>query len=150
MNIVLARLGRDERGSVATELTLLTPVLIVLLLFVVFCGRLADSRLRVDDAAQQAVRAATLARTSAQANNDARTTAAATLGQAGISCRGLSVTTRLGVLRPGSTVAVTVRCEIGLSDLSLLGVPGSTTAEASASSVVDQWRGTVNAAGGAG
>ncbi|GAA5110255.1 TadE/TadG family type IV pilus assembly protein [Haloechinothrix salitolerans] len=150
MKTFVTRLRRDEDGSVATELTLLTPVLIVLLLFVVFCGRLADSRLRVDDAAHQAVRAATLARSSSQATSDARATAEAALRQAGISCRSLSVNAQLGGLRPGSTVVVTVSCEIGLSDLSLLGVPGATTADASASSVVDQWRGSVATTGGAG
>lgn len=142
MTRFLRCLRRDERGSVATELTLLTPVLILLLLFVVFCGRLADARLRVDDAAHQAVRAATLARTSTQATADARGTAEAALSQAGINCQDLGVTAQLGGLRPGSTVTVTVTCHVGLSDLALLGIPGSTTAESTASSVVDQWRGT--------
>ncbi|WP_406692799.1 TadE/TadG family type IV pilus assembly protein [Saccharopolyspora sp. ID03-671] len=126
----------------ATELTLLVPVLIVLLLFVVFCGRLADSRLRVDDAAHQAVRAATLARSSSQASSGAHATARAALSQAGVRCQNLGVSTQLAGLQPGSTVTVTVTCDIGLSDLAMLGVPGSTTAESTASSVVDQWRGT--------
>lgn len=140
MSVRLQRMRQDERGSATTELVLLTPVLIMLLLFVVFCGRLAEARLRVDDAAHQAVRAASLARSSVEAVADARTTAEAALGQAGVTCRDLSVNAQTAGLRPGSTVIVTVRCDIGLSDMSLLGVPGSTTAEASASSVVDQWR----------
>ncbi|MBK0868714.1 pilus assembly protein [Saccharopolyspora sp. HNM0986] len=142
MRSLLRRLHCDERGSVATELTLLVPVLIVLLLFVVFCGRLADSRLRVDDAAHQAVRAATLARSSSQASSDAHATAQAALAQAGVRCQNLGVSAHLAGLQPGSTVTVTVTCDIGLSDLAMLGVPGSTTAESTASSVVDQWRGT--------
>ncbi|WP_020496977.1 TadE/TadG family type IV pilus assembly protein [Sciscionella marina] len=142
MRSLLRRLHRDERGSVATELTLLVPVLIVLLLFVVFCGRLADSRLRVDDAAHQAVRAATLARSSSQASSDAHATAQVALSQAGVRCQNLGVSAQLAGLQPGSTVTVTVTCDIGLSDLAMLGVPGSTTAESTASSVVDQWRGT--------
>ncbi|MBQ0926686.1 TadE/TadG family type IV pilus assembly protein [Saccharopolyspora endophytica] len=136
------RLQRDERGSVATELTLLVPVLIVLLLFVVFCGRLADSRLRVNDAAHQAVRAATLARSTSQANRDAHATAQAALSQAGLRCQHLGVSARLAGMQPGSTVTVTLTCTIGLSDLAMLGVPGTTTATSTASSVVDQWRGT--------
>lgn len=139
---LLQGLRGDERGSVTTELTLLTPVLIVLLLFVVFCGRLAEARLCIDDAAHQAARAATLARTSTQATAQARSTAHAALRQAGISCHDLSVTAQLGGLRPGSTITVTVTCHVGLADLALLGIPGSTTAEATASSIVDQWRGT--------
>lgn len=133
---------RDERGSAATELTLLVPGLIVLMLFVVFCGRLADARLRVDDAAHQAVRAATLARSSTQAATDARSTAQAALAQAGVTCRDLAVDAQVGSLQPGSTVSVTLICHIGLSDLALLGVPGTAAAHATASSVVDVWRGT--------
>ncbi|WP_338595488.1 TadE/TadG family type IV pilus assembly protein [Saccharopolyspora sp. SCSIO 74807] len=141
------RLQRDERGSVATELTLLVPVLIILLLFVVFCGRLADSRLRVNDAAHQAVRAATLARSTSQANSDAHATAQAALSQAGLRCQDLGVSARLAGLQPGSTVTVTLTCPLGLSDLAMLGVPGTTTATSTASSVVDQWRGTTPGGG---
>ncbi|GAB3677529.1 hypothetical protein GCM10027597_18420 [Saccharopolyspora tripterygii] len=136
------RLKRDERGSVATELTLLVPFLIVLLLFVVFCGRLADSRLRVNDAANQAVRAVTLARSTSQAHSAAHATAQAALSQSGVRCQNLVVSARLAGLQPGSTVTVTLTCTIGLSDLAMLGVPGTTAATSTASSVVDQWRGT--------
>lgn len=142
MTSLLRRLRRDERGSVATELTLLVPMLITLLLFVVVCGRLADSRLRVDDAAHQAVRAATLARSSIQASGDAHATAHAALAQAGVRCRNLAVSAHLAGMQPGSTATVTVTCDIELSDLAMLGIPGHTTAKATASSVVDQWRGT--------
>lgn len=136
-------LRRDERGSAAAELTLLTPLLIVLLLFVVFCGRLADTKLRINDVAHQAARAATLARTSSQATANAQTTADAALASAGITCQSLSVSTDTQGLRPGSTVTVTVSCSVGLGDLTSLGVPGSRTFESSFSSPVDVWRGTV-------
>ena len=56
---------RDERGAVATELVLLTPLLIVMLLFVVALGRLAGARINVDGAAAQAARAASIATTPA-------------------------------------------------------------------------------------
>ena len=57
-----SRLRRDESGSVTAELVLLTPLLILLLLFVVALGRLAGARLEVDGAAAQAARAASIAR----------------------------------------------------------------------------------------
>lgn len=147
MKSLIRRLRRDDRGSVATELTLLTPVLIALMLFVVFCGRLADARLRVDDAAHQAVRAATLARSSSHASSDAQAIAQAALAQGGVRCQNLGVSAQLADLRPGSTVTVTVTCSVELSELALLGVPGSTIAESTASSVVDQWRGSDPAGG---
>jgi Flp pilus assembly protein TadG len=141
-------LRRDDKGSVAVELTLLTPLFIVLLLFVVLCGRLADTTLRLNDVAHQAARAATLARTPAQATADAQTTANAALASAGIDCQSLTVTANTRGLRPGSTVTVTVSCSVGLSDLTMLGVPGSRTFEASFSSPVDVWRGSGTNVGG--
>ncbi len=46
-----------QRGSVTVELVLLTPLLILVLLFVVALGRLAEARLQVNTAAGQAARA---------------------------------------------------------------------------------------------
>lgn len=138
----LCVLRRDERGSAAAELTLLTPLLILLLLFVVLCGRLADTKLRINDVAHQAARAATLARTPSQATANAQTTASAALASAGITCQSLTVSTDTQGLKPGSTVTVTVSCSVGLGDLTMLGVPGSRTFESSFSSPVDVWRGT--------
>ncbi len=45
-----------ERGSASVELVLMTPVLIVLLLFVVALGRLAAARGEVDAAARDVAR----------------------------------------------------------------------------------------------
>jgi Flp pilus assembly protein TadG len=151
MRAGIRALCRDERGSAAAELTLLTPLLILLLLFVVFCGRLADTKLRINDVAHQAARAATLARTPSQATANAQAIASAALASAGITCQSLSVSTDTQGLKPGSTVTVTVSCSVGLGDLTSLGVPGSRTFQSSFSSPVDVWRGTApNAqAGGA-
>ncbi|NKQ58802.1 pilus assembly protein TadE [Amycolatopsis sp. K13G38] len=151
MRASIRALRRNERGSAAAELTLLTPLLILLLLFVVFCGRLADTKLRINDVAHQAARAATLARTPSQATANAQATASAALASAGITCQSLSVSTDTQGLKPGSTVTVTVSCSVGFGDLTSLGVPGSRTFQSSFSSPVDVWRGTApNAqAGGA-
>lgn len=134
-------LSEDDRGSATAEMVLLTPLLIVMLLFVVFCGRLADSNLRLNDAAHQAARTASLARTTTGAHNDARSTAQTALADAGITCQSLIVTVNTAGLRPGSTITVDVSCAVGLSDLALLGVPGSTTLSASFTSPVDTYRG---------
>ena len=68
-----------ERGSAAAELVLVTPFLILLLLFAVAAGRLVQARLDVDSAAQQAARAASLARTPAAASAQAIQVARAAL-----------------------------------------------------------------------
>ncbi|WP_051385930.1 TadE/TadG family type IV pilus assembly protein [Actinokineospora inagensis] len=136
------RLRLDERGSAAAELTLFTPVAVMLVLFVVFCGRLAASEMRVTDAAHQAARSASISRTPGQADQNARTTAATALAQAGVTCQNLTVATDTQGLRPGAAVTVTVSCTVGLSDLGLLGVPGNRTVTATYTSTIDTYRGT--------
>ena len=136
-----ARISHDERGSVAAELTLLMPALLGLLLFVVFCGRLADARLRVDDAAHQAARAATIARSPTQAGTDARAAAWNSLAQAGVSYRHLAIDTQLAGFQPGATLSVTLTCHLDASDLALLSLPTTIEVSARADSVIDRWRG---------
>lgn len=136
----LTRLRRDTRGSATAELVLSISILILLLWFLVYCGRLADTRLRIEDVAHQAARAASLARTSANAAADARSTAAAALDDAGVACRTFNVATS-GSLQPGSSVTVTVSCAADLGDLAMLQVPGTVTLTARFTSPVDAYRG---------
>ncbi|WP_419995055.1 TadE family protein [Streptomyces boninensis] len=133
----------SRRGSATVEFILLTPILLALMLFVVYCGRAADTRLRIEDAAHQAARAATLARTPTAAAADARSAATAALDEAGVACRSLRVDAGTGQLQPGSTISVTVICTIDQSDLALLNVPGHATLDARSHAVVDEFRGTV-------
>ena len=123
------------------ELVLTLPMLILMLWFLVYCGRLSDTRLRIEDAAHQAARAATLDRSPSSATADARSTAATALSDAGVTCQRLSVTTS-GTLQAGSTVTVAVSCTVGLHDLALLQVPGTTTLTAQFASPVDVYRQT--------
>jgi Flp pilus assembly protein TadG len=136
-----ARISGDERGSVAAELTLLMPALLMLLLFVVFCGRLAEARLRVNDAAHQAARAATIARNPTQASTDAQAAAQNSLAQAGVSCRQLAVDTHLAGFQPGATLSVRLTCHLDAADLALLSLPTTIAVSARADSVIDRWRG---------
>ncbi len=135
-----AGIWADERGSATVELALVAPLLVLMLMFVVFCGRLADTRLRLADAAHQAARAATMARSATAAEADATSTARRALAEAGIGCRSVSVAPDVHGLRPGGAVNVRVSCVVGMSDLALLVLPGSTTLAATASSVVDVYR----------
>lgn len=129
-----------ERGSVTAEAVLVTPVLVMLLvLLAVVVHRGVDARLRLDDAAHQAARAATLHRTTTAAATAARDTAGAALAQAGVVCREVT-TTLSGTLVPASAVTVHVRCSVDFGQATLLGVPGEKTLESSASEVVDTHR----------
>ncbi|WP_238412893.1 TadE/TadG family type IV pilus assembly protein [Saccharothrix deserti] len=136
---------RADDGSVAAEVTIATPFLIMLLVFVgVVIHRGVDARIRIDDAAHQAARAASIERTPAAAVSAAQSTAAAALSSAGVVCRSLTVTTATGGLRPGGTVSVTVSCDVDFGDALILGVPGGKRLSASAIEPVDVWRSTVN------
>ncbi|MFF9897727.1 TadE/TadG family type IV pilus assembly protein [Streptomyces longispororuber] len=137
---------RPDAGSATVELVLVVPALLLMLWFLVFCGRMTDARLRVEDAAHQAARAASLQRTASAADFQARTTAAAALGDAGITCRPLTVDAS-GSVQPGGTVTASVTCRVDLEGLALLQVPGTQTLEADFAAPVDVYRsssGTAN------
>ena len=136
----VGRALRDERGAVATELVLLTPLLIVMLLFVVALGRLAGARINVDGAAAQAARAASIATTPAQAAASAQQSATAALGSDHVTCATLQVATDTARFAPGGSVTVTVTCAVALSDLSGLRLPVTEQVSSTATSVVDTYR----------
>ncbi len=59
--------ARDESGSVAAEVAIAVPVLVAVLVFAgVLVARGVDARLRLDDVAHQAARAASLTRSPTQ------------------------------------------------------------------------------------
>lgn len=71
---------RDEGGSATVELVIWVPVLVSLLLFVVALGRLANARAKVDAAARDGARAASLVRSPSEAASAAEAAARASMG----------------------------------------------------------------------
>ncbi|MCP2243314.1 TadE/TadG family type IV pilus assembly protein [Lentzea aerocolonigenes] len=135
---------REERGSVASEAVLVTPLLVLLLVFVaVVVHRGVDARLRINDVAHQAARAASLERTGARAAGQARSTAATALASAGVACRALAVDIAAADLRAGGTVTVTVSCDVDLGDALMLGA-GQKRLSATAIEPVDTYRSDAN------
>lgn len=130
-----------DTGSATAELVLLTPLLVMILLFVVLCGRLTSAQLDVDAAASAAARAASLARTNPTARTAAEHTALDTLASRGVTCQDATIT-MTGTLTPGSAITIRVSCQVPLTDLTLLTVPGHRHVEAEATSPIDQWRGS--------
>ncbi|GAA1990459.1 TadE/TadG family type IV pilus assembly protein [Catenulispora subtropica] len=118
------------------------PLLIVVLLFVVLCGRLVETRLRVDSAAQDAARAASLARTSQDAQTAGRKAAAEQLGHGGSSCARYTVSVDTSNFRPGGGVRVSVSCAASMEGLVGLGVPGTVSVNGHAVSPIDPYRGS--------
>ncbi|WP_067507480.1 TadE/TadG family type IV pilus assembly protein [Actinoplanes sp. TFC3] len=142
---VIARWRRlsahPDAGSSTAEMALLAPLLIMLLLFVVLCGRLAGAQIDVDAAASSGARSGPLARSQGAAVAGAERTARASLNARGVTCQSTDVQVSTGGLRPGGAVTVTISCRVRMSDLVLLKVPGSRVVTSTATSPIDEWIG---------
>ncbi len=125
----------DERGSAAVEAVLLAPVVLLLVLFVVYLGRLSQADARVEHAAAQAARAASMARKSA-APQVAEATARAALDADGVECATLTIDAASTSTAGLEAISVTVRCTIPAGDLAPL-APGMRTVEARSAEVFD-------------
>jgi Flp pilus assembly protein TadG len=128
-----------QHGGVTAELAVLTPVLVLLMLFVVFGGRLGQVEQDVTHATAESARSASLAHGDVAAL--ARETVVNNLAAAGVACRSLRVTVDGNPPRAGGTVTVTTRCDVDMTDVAGLGLPRRRTVSASAVEVVDTYRG---------
>ncbi len=129
-----------DAGSATVELILVTPLLLVLALLAVGLGRATDARIRVEDAAHHAARAASLTHTAAQAERAARQAAASALADSGARCAKHTVLLRHEGLVAGSVVTATVSCRAELRDLAGTGLPGALELTATSRSPVDTYR----------
>ncbi len=130
-----------ERGSTAMSVVLLTPMMLVLLAFAVYAGRLSTIRQDVVSAAQDAARAASVRQNVGAASADATAAATSTLKDRGTSCASLSVNVATSGLAPGSPVTVEVSCTLDNGDISGFGMPGSRTVTSSSTFTIDRFRG---------
>lgn len=129
-----------EDGAAVVEVALIVPALVVLLLFIVFVGRLGTVQQDVYAATRDGSRAASLRHSVPAAVDDARRTVAATLAGRGLACGRLQVTVDTSRFVSGGTVAVATTCVVSLSDVSSIGVPGAKTITARAVAVIDRYR----------
>jgi Flp pilus assembly protein TadG len=127
-----------DRGSVAVEVVLIAPLLIVLLVLVAGFGRIAHARGQVDGAAADAARAASLQRDPGLAQRSGEDAARAYLGAD--ACRSLDIRIDTAAFRPGGAVRADVRCVASLAGLGLAGFPGSRTFTATATVPLDTYR----------
>jgi Flp pilus assembly protein TadG len=128
-----------QRGSMAIEVVILTPVLIAFALLVVAGGRFVGRQGEVDSAARDAARAASIERTPESAVAVARAVAEASLPE-GAACEPAAVDTSNWA--QGGSVAVTIRCRVSYSGLGLIGLPGSARVEGASVAPLDQFRRT--------
>ncbi|MEU6496850.1 TadE/TadG family type IV pilus assembly protein [Streptomyces sp. NPDC046984] len=139
-----ARRLRSDEGSAAIEAAIILPSLIMFLCMGIAGGRIVTSGAKIDSAAEDAAREASIHRTAAAAQGAARSAAADSLNDQGIACASTTIDINTGGLSVPvgqvGTVTATVTCTVNLSDLLLPGVPGTKTLTSTATSVVDQYR----------
>ncbi|WP_060903262.1 TadE family protein [Streptomyces europaeiscabiei] len=135
---------RGDEGSAAIEAAIIVPALIMFVCLAIAGGRIVTSGSKIDAAAEDAAREASIHRTVAAAQSAAHTAAADSLDDQGITCASTSVSIDAGGLSVPvgqvGTVTATVTCTVNLADLLLPGVPGARTLTSTATSVVDQYR----------
>src|SRR5690606_35649263 len=134
---------QQDAGSVAIETAVLVPILGLMVLLIVFGGRLAIAHQAVQTAAFHAARAASLERDPFAARERAAAAARQSVAHQDLRCAGTDVVVDTGGLTAPvgttSTVSATVTCHLDLSDLGVP-FPGSRTVSATMTSAVDQYR----------
>jgi Flp pilus assembly protein TadG len=127
---------RDDRGSAGTELVVMSVVFVAFVLAILFAGRVNVGYSHVEAAARAAARTITIDRDPAAAVDDARAAAADVVKVGSAMCQSMSFDAAISE----TEVTVDVTCVVDLSEAGLIGVPGSTRVEASATEVIDQYR----------
>lgn len=144
MIISSLRAAPDQRGAATVELTLLVPALLLIIGLLVAGGRLWFARTTVNEAAQTAARAASLARSAYAAASAGRDAGSQSLVTAGLQCRSTSVlinSAGFGVpAGTPSTITSTIECRVDFSDIFLPGWPGSLPLTGHGSAALDTYR----------
>jgi Flp pilus assembly protein TadG len=133
---------RDDTGSMAIELVVIAPVLLVLVMLLYLYGRLAQVQGLVEATARDGARAATQSRSNDEAVVRVRDIRDDLVGRAPSSCAtNADVTVEPAVFRAGDAVTVVVACTVDLSDLGVPGAPGTIRIRRSFTSMLDPYRG---------
>jgi uncharacterized membrane protein len=132
----------DQRGAAAVELTLLVPALLLVLGLSVAGGRLWFARTTVNEAAQTAARAASLARSPDAAASAGRDAGLQSLATAGLYCSSTSVAVNAAsVCQPERPRPSRRRCcVVDFSDVFLPSWPGSMQLTGHGPTALDTYR----------
>ncbi len=131
-----------ERGSMALELVLLAPVIVLVVwLFGVYALRLAVANGDVEAAARDAARSASIARSAGAARQAAAASAATSLAASRRVCSSVQVAVSTADFQAGGTVTVTVTCAIPRGDLAPFGPGGVKDVQQAYTAPLDPYRG---------
>ena len=123
----------------AVEMALLTPFVIGLLMLLVAAGRIGTAQGKVEGAARDAARAATLSR--GDSETDAKAAARQTLNGDSLCAGGPVTHITPDAPQPDDVVVAVVECKVRLSDLGVPGLRGVKTIKATVRAPVDTYRG---------
>lgn len=133
-----------ERGSATLEAVIAAPAFLLFVGLIIIAGRVALAGQAVDAAADEAARTASIARTATAAKDTARTAATDTLADQGLRCTTTTVAVDVrGFATPvgtPATASATVTCTLSWADVSVPGLPGTTTITGTATSPIDTYR----------
>lgn len=130
-----------ERGTMALELAILAPIMLMLFMFLMACGRYYQTASLLENAAREGARAASQARSVEDAEGRLNEAVQRAAGQAFRSCADTASGSITSGFEPGQTLTVEVTCTIDYRDLGLLGLSGDTVVSRQFSSSVDPYRG---------
>ncbi|SJM55895.1 TadE/TadG family type IV pilus assembly protein [Agrococcus casei] len=139
----LTRLRRDDNGSATVEIVILAPVFLMVLLLIVGLGRIQMAGNSTESAAGNGARAATLQGDQASADNAAEQAVRDSLTSNGINCQQLTINLDTSAvenqLGQVGTVTVDITCVVSLSDISVPGLPGNYTLNATGTSPINPY-----------
>ena len=137
--------GDRERGSAVIEAVIAIPAFVLFVVVIIAAGRVAMAHQSVEAAAAESARSASLARTPGEAQARATAAGAQTLVNQGLQCVSTTVsvdTSGFGVpVGSPAQVSATVTCAVDLGDLTMTGLPGTITVDATVGSPLDTYRG---------
>ena len=130
-----------QRGTMALEMVILAPVLLLLFMFLLACGRYLQTSSLLESAARDGARSASQARSLPEAQTRVDEAVSTTMGQAIKSCKDSASGSITTGFVAGSPLSVEVTCTINYRDLGLLGLGGDTTITKRFTSSLDPYRG---------
>jgi Flp pilus assembly protein TadG len=122
-------------------MVILTPVLLLLFMFLLACGRYFQSSSLLESAARDGARSASQARSLNEAQGRVDDAVNRTMSQAVKSCKETASGTITTAFTAGAPLSVEVTCTINYRDLGLLGIGGDTKITKRFTSSLDPYRG---------
>jgi Flp pilus assembly protein TadG len=120
-------------------MTLMVPILLVVLAFIAGAATLGRAHSDLDDATWEAARAASLARSSLDADTSARQAVERRLAGERWSCVNRTLNVDVSHFEPGGLVAVEVACDVRLAAAGLF-LPGATHLQSRAVEPIERFR----------